>query len=444
MKKLLSLLITLSLILSYSVFSFADVNKPVFSDVDFNTDVGKDIQKLLEAGIINGNGDGTFTPNNPVTRAELCKMVNNLRGYTAVSETGFSDVTSDKWYYTHVLIGKQAGYINGFPDGTFRGDEYITREQVCAIICRAFGIYDLGLSAGITDEVSDWALPYVNALVTNKLITLEDGNTFRATQNMKRGELSTSLSKFVVSAPSGSGTVSGGTTGGTSSGGSFSGGSWGGSTGGGTSVAPTPTDPETPGGSTGGNEGGNTGSGTTTPTDPETPGGNTGGSTGGNEGGNTGSGTTTPADPETPGGNTGGSTGGNEGGNTGSGTTTPDTPEDKPDEMTKEEIIAANEEVVSYLESVNKSLKLGAFTGNQFKALVQTVKNCISQTVTIGKSGEELITKDYVNIRFKTEIDGAKKTYYDWSDETQATFINQVENAVKDEEAKAYLLAMFA
>ena len=112
--------------------------------------------------------------------------------------------------------------------------------------------------------------------------------------------------------------------------------------------------------------------------------------------------------------------------------------------MTKAEIIEANQEVVEYLESVNKSLKLGAFTGSQFKALVQTVKNCISQTVTIGKSGEELITSDYVNIRFKTEIDGAKKTYYSWSDETQATFINQVENAVKDEEAKAYLLAMFA
>lgn len=244
MKKITALLLTLGIILSFSVCAGAEETSMKFSDVDFSTAVGKDIQKLLNAGVVNGNGDGTFTPQNPVTRAELCKMVNKVKGYSEIADVSFTDVTPDNWYYTHVLVGKKAGYINGFPDGTFRGDDYVTREQVCAIICRAFGIYDLGLSAGVTDEVSDWALPYVNALITNKLISLEAGNTFRATENMKRGELSTSLAKFVVETPasgntgstggsivsggsSGSGKPSGGSTGGSSSstGGSRPGGS---------------------------------------------------------------------------------------------------------------------------------------------------------------------------------------------------------------------------
>ena len=390
MKKILSVLITLSLILSYSVFSFADVNKPVFSDVDFNTDVGKDIQKLLNAGIISGNGDGTFTPQNPVTRAELCKMVNNLRGYNTLATVNFTDVSPDKWYYTHVLIGKQAGYINGFPDGTFRGDEYITREQVCAIICRAFGIYDLGLSAGITDEVSDWALPYVNALVTNKLITLEAGNTFRATQNMKRGELSTSLSKFVVSAPSGSGTVSGGSTGGTSSGGSFSGGSWGGSTGG-----------TSGGGSSGGSTGGSSSSGTT--------------------GGSTGSGTTTPTVPETP----GGSTGGNESGNTGSGTTTPDMPDDKPDEMTPEEIKEKNSEIISKLTSIQTDIK--KIRGDLGTLLENVDITIITPALEDATNGVAVITNEYIRSEYSTYIDDFKEVYYD----TDPDILVQYEDTIK-------------
>ena len=220
MKKIIALFLTFSLVLSCSAFAGAEETSMKFSDVDFSTEVGKDIQKLLNAGVVNGNGDGTFTPQNPVTRAELCKMVNKVKGYSEIADVSFSDVTPDNWYYTHVLIGKKAGYINGFPDGTFRGDDYVTREQVCAIICRAFGVYDLGLSAGVTDEVSDWAFPYVNALVTNKLINLEAGNTFRATENMKRGELSTSLAKFVVETPvsgntgsTGGSIVSGGSSG---------------------------------------------------------------------------------------------------------------------------------------------------------------------------------------------------------------------------------------
>lgn len=201
MKKIIAIFLTLGIILSYSAFAGAQETTMQFSDVDFTTEVGKDIQKLLNAGVVNGHGDGTFAPGNPVTRAELCKMVNKVRGYKNIADVSFTDVTPDNWYYTHVLIGKEAGYINGFPDGSFRGDDYVTREQVCAIICRAFGIYDLGLSAGVTDDVSDWAIPYVNALITNKLINMEEGNKFRATENMKRGELSTSLAKFVDVVP---------------------------------------------------------------------------------------------------------------------------------------------------------------------------------------------------------------------------------------------------
>ena len=176
-----------------AVSASASENSIKFSDVDATTQMGKDIYTLVAAGIVHGNGDGTFAPASPVKRAELCKMVNGIWNFTEGDSTGFSDVTPDKWYYSHVLAGKKAGYINGFEDGTFRGEEYVTREQVCAIVCRVAGLYDLGIGINVSDAVSPWAVEYVSKMLQNRLVTLEPGNTFRAQQNMTRGELASVL-----------------------------------------------------------------------------------------------------------------------------------------------------------------------------------------------------------------------------------------------------------
>ncbi len=250
-KKMISAFLAFTMILSViSIGVFADDSKISFTDVDASTAEGVAIYKLVENGIVSGNGDGTFTPNNFVTRAELCKMVNNIWKLTEPADQGFWDVTEDKWYFKHVLIGKKAGYINGFDDGSFRGDDYVTREQACAIICRISGLKDVAYTQTIADEVSDWAVNDVKKILGNKLMTLEEGNKFRATENMKRGVLAKVLANFVDSTTSGtvvnpSGGTTGGSVGGTTGG--ITGGSVGGPTGG--SV----------GGPTGGGIGGSTG-----------------------------------------------------------------------------------------------------------------------------------------------------------------------------------------
>ena len=170
MKKIISIILCALLALPSFAIAFAAETQVSFSDVDANSMQGKAINILAAAGIVSGNGDGTFAPNRGVSRAELCKMVNNIYGYTQEDETGFSDVTPDKWYYSHVKIAKKAGYINGFEDGTFRGDSPVTREQACAIVVRVAGIYDLGIPVTIADPVSPWAEGYVKTIIANQLI----------------------------------------------------------------------------------------------------------------------------------------------------------------------------------------------------------------------------------------------------------------------------------
>ena len=199
MKKIISLVIVFAMLLSsVSIAYAAEQTKDIkFTDVDASTDEGKAIYKLSQNGIVNGNGDGTFAPKRFVKRSELCKMINNIWKYTEEDATAFSDVTSNDWYFSHVKIAKKAGYINGFEDGTFRGENYVTREQACAILVRVAGLYDLGLSVNITDTVSPWAEGYVKTVISNTFATLEDGGKFRATEAMTRGELAMLLDDFV-------------------------------------------------------------------------------------------------------------------------------------------------------------------------------------------------------------------------------------------------------
>ncbi len=195
MKKLISIILCFMLISSIPAFAADDLK---FSDVDASTDMGKAILKLANAGVIEGNGDGTFAPDRKVKRSELCKMVNNIWKLTEEDSTSFADVTENDWYFSHVKIAKKAGYIKGFEDGTFRGENNVTREQVCAIIVRVGKVFNLGIDITIADAVSPWAKDYVDTIVGNYLIPLEKDNTFRATEDMTRGELAMALSSFIT------------------------------------------------------------------------------------------------------------------------------------------------------------------------------------------------------------------------------------------------------
>ncbi len=210
MKKIISILICASLILT-GFTSFAQqttgqtvAHKMTFTDVNESTEEGKSIYKLVDVGVINGNGDGTFTPQNGITRAEFCKMINLVYNYTEKDQVLFTDVKASDWYYEQVLIAKKAGYIQGYEDGTFRGDNNITRQEFCTIITRINNLTVKGTAPTITDEVESWALEYVNAVLTNgvtytadnsskNLMSLEAGNTFRATVPIKRGEVAVVL-----------------------------------------------------------------------------------------------------------------------------------------------------------------------------------------------------------------------------------------------------------
>lgn len=202
MKKILRLAAAaLAGIMISSTAVFADETAPVFKDVDPSTDTGKAIMKMYDAGMLAGYEDGTFRPDGSITRAELVRVFNQVFKYTAdendTVEDFLDNTDKEAWYYNDVKIAQVNGYINGFEDNTFRPKENFTRQQVCVVMDL---ITDLELpeyAVEISDPVSEWAAEYVNRALVAGFFTLEEGNTFRATQNITRGEVCELLAIFV-------------------------------------------------------------------------------------------------------------------------------------------------------------------------------------------------------------------------------------------------------
>lgn len=164
-------------------------SKIVFTDVSDDYFAKAQIEEFINAGIIEGYEDGTFRPNNSVTRAEFVKIVNKAFGFTQVGNKSFKDVKDDAWYANDVKIAVEKGYIDGFEDDTFRPKEQITREQMAKILGTILNIKGDGQTNFLDDSnIATWAKPFVDALVDRGIINGYPDKTFKPKGNATRGE----------------------------------------------------------------------------------------------------------------------------------------------------------------------------------------------------------------------------------------------------------------
>lgn len=114
-----------------------------YTDVHTYDPFYKYIQCLTYRGIVGGFSDGTFRPNDAVTRGQAAKMVANAEGFSeATSGQAFSDVHPADTYYVYIERLAQRGLIGGYPDGTYRANQSITRGQLAKIASNAGGFSD--------------------------------------------------------------------------------------------------------------------------------------------------------------------------------------------------------------------------------------------------------------------------------------------------------------
>lgn len=108
---------------------------PRLSDIS-NSWAKSYIEKGVKTGYISGYPDGSFRPENTVTRGAFCKIVNQALGLTNTAPISFTDVKPTDTFYKEIQKGVYAGYISGYEDNTFRANQTITRQQAAAMLSR--------------------------------------------------------------------------------------------------------------------------------------------------------------------------------------------------------------------------------------------------------------------------------------------------------------------
>jgi len=112
----------------------------LFSDLTEDHVAFDAIKTLTDKNVINGYTDGSFKPSKSITRGQAAALLNNHLTINSENMSLFSDVSKNYRFAQDIASMKEAGIIHGYPDGTFRPNETITRGQMALIIQNAFDI----------------------------------------------------------------------------------------------------------------------------------------------------------------------------------------------------------------------------------------------------------------------------------------------------------------
>lgn len=126
-----------------------------FEDVPADAWYAKSVNTLASMGIISGVGENRFEPERSITRAEFTSMAMKFTKGALDGTNVFSDVRSGDWFYEAVVGSIQYGWIEGYEDGTFRPENWITRVEVTSIVNKMLGRFaDREFVAGHADELN--------------------------------------------------------------------------------------------------------------------------------------------------------------------------------------------------------------------------------------------------------------------------------------------------
>ena len=159
------------------------------------------VQEMSDRGIMNGYEDGSFRGENNITRAELAKTLVEAFGIADGEGSSFADVSSDKWYAAYIARASKAGIINGFVDGSFGPDEKVTRQDAALMLYRAMSIgrtLPIGYTFFNDDlDIADYASGAIRTLGDLKIVNGSGNKEFKPNSSITRAEVATIICRAI-------------------------------------------------------------------------------------------------------------------------------------------------------------------------------------------------------------------------------------------------------
>ena len=179
------------------------VSELPFEDVSVDQWFYEAVKYVYDNELMNGISATEFNPNGLLTRGTIAQVLFNLEGADADAAAVFDDVPADAWFADAVNWAAANNIVTGYGDGTFGPDNNITREQMAAILYRyaQFKGYDVSAKGDLTaftdgDNVSEWATDALAWCVGAKLINGRDNGTVDATGTATRAEIAQIFMNF--------------------------------------------------------------------------------------------------------------------------------------------------------------------------------------------------------------------------------------------------------
>ena len=162
----------LSLAVSASAANTPNRKATDFRDFDRTAWYAEAVSAAVDNGLLYGKSSSIIDPNGDMTRAEMAAIINRSFGcYKTADISQYKDVSKDKWYYKDIALAAQMGTYNGRSTSTMAPDAPISRQEAMTVVARALELdYDAYAKTDLSafsdrSEISNWALPYVRAMV---------------------------------------------------------------------------------------------------------------------------------------------------------------------------------------------------------------------------------------------------------------------------------------
>ena len=187
-----------------NIYTGIDDYYPIIIPTIINKDTGM-LNKTDHFAYVIGYPDGTVHPNGQITRAEVATIFfrllrDEVRDGAFTTSNTYSDVAYGKWYNNPISTMSALGIITGYPDGTFKPNKPITRAEFAAIAAR-FDETQSGKSATFSDVIGHWAAKEIGIAYYNDWIKGYPDGTFKPDQNITRAEAMTLINRVLERKP---------------------------------------------------------------------------------------------------------------------------------------------------------------------------------------------------------------------------------------------------
>lgn len=183
------------------------IDTSIFEDLDFLSPYYQAVSYLKENDIIGGYLDGTFKPDNPLNRAELLKILVEAAGNDPAAENYnncFSDIKND-WYARYVCFAYEKGWISGYPDGTFKPENFVNKAEAIKMLMNIFDLYKWrnegwgGFDGHPYEdvEVGQWYMQYIGQAKELGILEETEGY-FYPGDNITRGQISEIIYRLLI------------------------------------------------------------------------------------------------------------------------------------------------------------------------------------------------------------------------------------------------------